>query len=182
MSCKLQLTVVSSGLQLETHYDCPVPRTSLAHLECSVANTVEVVSDPWTVLVLRDAFEGVRRFDQFVESLGIARNTLANRLERLVAAGMLEMRPYQDNPVRYEYRLTERGKDLFDVLMTLWAYGERWNPPDKPDRQRAIHVDCGQEAVAVAHCSQCGERITRHNVRIEPPNPVAVAAGSSATA
>ena len=159
-------------MQLKTHYDGPVPRTTLAHLECSVANTVEVVGDSWTVLILRDAFQGVRRFDQFVDSLGIARNTLASRLERLVGAGIMRAEPYQDHPVRYEYRLTDKGKDLFDVLMTLWAYGERWNPPANPQRQRAIHVDCGHEAIAVTHCSHCDERISRHNVRIEPPNVV----------
>jgi DNA-binding HxlR family transcriptional regulator len=147
-----------------------MPRTSLAHLECSVANTVEVVSDSWTVLVLRDAFQGVRRFDQFVTSLGIARNTLADRLERLVAAGIMRTEPYQDNPTRYEYRLTEKGKDLFDVLMTLWSYGERWNPPRNPKRQRAIHVTCGNPADAVTHCGHCGERLSRRDIRIEPPN------------
>jgi DNA-binding HxlR family transcriptional regulator len=121
------------------------------------------------VLILRDAFLGVRRFDQFVDSLGIARNTLTSRLERLVGSGMLDANPYQDNPVRHEYRLTEKGKDLFDVLMTLWAYGERWNPPADPDHQRVFHLDCGHEAIAVAHCSHCGERLTRRNVRIGPP-------------
>jgi DNA-binding HxlR family transcriptional regulator len=159
-----------------------MPRKSLAHLECSVANTVETVNDSWTVLILRDAFLGIRRFDQFVESLGIARNILTDRLEKLIAAGMLETIPYQDNPVRYEYRLTEQGKDLFDVLMTLWSYGERWLPPADPDHQRAIHVDCGHEANAVAHCSHCGERLTRHNVRIEPPSPLMVAARRAAEA
>jgi DNA-binding HxlR family transcriptional regulator len=145
----------------------------LSRLECSVANTVEIVNDPWTVLILRDAFQGLRRFDQFVESLGIARNTLTSRLDRLVKDGLMEMVPYQDRPVRNEYMLTERGKDLFDVLMTLWAYGERWNPPSDPDHQRAIHIGCGQEANAVTHCGHCGERITRRNIRIKPPNPVA---------
>lgn len=149
-----------------------MPRTSLSHLECSVANSAEIISDAWTVLVLRDAFQGVRRFDQFVESLGIARNTLASRLERLVSDGMLTAVPYQDNPVRYEYRLTDKGKDLMDVLLTLWAYGERWNPPANPERQRAVHIDCGHEADAVTHCGHCGERLTRRNVRIEPPNEV----------
>ena len=154
-----------------------VPRTSLAHLECSVANTVDMVRDSWTVLILRDAFQGIRRFDQFVESLGIARNTLTSRLESLVQAGLMVAVPYQDNPPRHEYRLTDKGKDLFDVLMTLWAYGERWNPPESPDRQRAIHVDCGHEADAVTHCGHCGERIDRHNIRIEPPNQVVAQSG-----
>ena len=150
-------------------------RKSLAHLECSVANTVEIVNDSWTVLVLRDAFLGVRRFDEFVGSLEIARNTLADRLERLVASGLLSAEPYQYNPVRHDYRLTERGKDLFDVLMTLWSYGERWTPPPDPDHQRAIHLTCGREADAVAHCGHCGERLTRRNVRIEPLLPVVAA-------
>lgn len=152
-----------------------MPRKSLSHLDCSVANTVEMVSDAWTVLILRDAFQGVRRFDQFVDSLGIARNTLSDRLERLIAAGIMRTEPYQDHPVRYEYRLTDKGKDLFDVLMTLWAFGERWNPPQAPGRQRAIHADCGHEADAVAHCGHCGERLSRRNIRIEPPLPVLVA-------
>ena len=151
-------------------------RKSLAHLECSVANTVEVIQDSWTVLVLRDAFLGVRRFEQFVESLGIARNTLTDRLERLVSAGMMAAEPYQDRPLRHEYRLTDKGKDLFDVLMALWSYGERWNPPSHPDHQRAIHLDCGHEAEAVAHCGHCGERLTRRNVRVMPPLPVVTAA------
>lgn len=143
-------------------------RKSLAHLECSVANTVEIVNDAWTVLILRDAFLGVRRFDGFVSSLGIARNTLTDRLQRLTATGILSADPYQQRPLRHEYRLTEKGKDLFDVLMTLWSYGERWNPPQDPDHQRVVHLDCGNEADAVAHCGHCGGRLTRRNVRILP--------------
>jgi len=144
-------------------------RKSLQHLECAVANTVEMVNDAWAVLILRDAFLGVRRFDEFVDDLGIARNVLTDRLERLVANGMMETRLYQERPPRHEYRLTEQGKDLFDVLMTLWSYGERWKPPAAPNRQKVIHVACGQEAHAVAHCGQCGERLSRRDVRIEPP-------------
>lgn len=157
-----------------------MPRKSLTHLECSVANTVEFVTDSWTVLILRDAFLGIRRFDQFVESLGIARNTLTSRLEQLVEADVLETRPYQDNPVRYEYRLTEKGKDLFDVLMTLWAYGERWNPPSDPDHQRVFHIDCGHEAIAVTHCSHCGERLSRRNVHVGPPGTTVTASSVEA--
>jgi DNA-binding HxlR family transcriptional regulator len=157
-------------------------RKSLAFLECSLANTDEILNDSWSALIIRDAFLGVRRFDQFVDSLGIARNTLANRLERLVADGVLEAVPYQEHPVRHEYRLTEKGKDLFDILMTLWAFGERWNPASNPSRQRVIHLDCGHEAIAVTHCSHCGDRLTRHNVRIQPPSPVVVSSAVSQTA
>jgi len=143
-------------------------RKSLQHLECAVANTVEMVNDAWTILILRDAFLGVRRFDEFVNDLGIARNVLTDRLERLVANGMLETTVYQERPPRHEYRLTEQGKDLFDVLMALWSYGERWKPPSDPQRQKVIHVTCGNEAQAVSHCGNCGERLDRRQVRIEP--------------
>lgn len=145
-----------------------MPRKSLQHLECAVANTVEMVNDAWTVLILRDAFLGVRRFDQFVDDLGIARNVLTDRLERLVADGMMETRLYQERPPRHEYRLTEQGKDLFDLLMTLWSYGERWKPPTGR-RQKVIHSTCGEEARAVAHCGNCGVRLSRRDVVIEPP-------------
>jgi DNA-binding HxlR family transcriptional regulator len=130
-------------------------RKSLQHLECAVANTVEILNDAWTVLILRDAFLGVSRFDEFVNDLGI-----------------LETSRYQEHPPRYEYRLTERGKDLFDVLMSLWSYGERWLPPVDAERQKVIHLTCGHEAHAVAHCGHCGERLTRRDVRVEPDLPV----------
>ncbi len=146
-----------------------MPRKSLAHLECSVANTAQVMGDTWTVLILRDAFQGVRRFDHFVERLGIARNTLADRLERMVANGLLRTEVYQEHPPRHEYRLTDKGRDLFDVLMTLWSFGEKWNPPSITDYQKAIHLECGNKADAVAHCGHCGGRLTRRNVVIEPP-------------
>ena len=147
-------------------------RKSLQHLECAVANTAEMLNDSWTILILRDAFLGVRRFDEFVNDLGIARNVLSDRLERLVENGMLETRLYQDRPPRHEYRLTDQGKDLFDVLMMLWSYGERWKPPAGAERQKVIHLKCGEEAQAVAHCAHCGERLTRREVRIAPTLPV----------
>jgi DNA-binding HxlR family transcriptional regulator len=147
-------------------------RKSLQHLECAVANTVEIINDAWTILVLRDAFLGVRRFDDFANDLGIARNVLTDRLERLVAAGIMETRPYQDRPPRHEYVLTEQGKDLFDVMMTLWSYGERWLPPADESRQKVIHISCGEEAHAVTYCGHCQARLTRRDVRIEPQLPV----------
>lgn len=153
-------------------YSDAMSRKSLQHLECAVANTVEILNDAWTVLILRDAFLGVSRFDEFVNDLGIARTVLTDRLERLVEAHILETSRYQDHPPRHEYRLTERGKDLFDVLMSLWSYGERWLPPIDAERQKVIHLKCEHEAHAVAHCGHCGERLTRRDVRVEPDLPV----------
>ncbi|HUA52536.1 MAG TPA: helix-turn-helix domain-containing protein [Candidatus Sulfotelmatobacter sp.] len=101
---------------------------SLADARCPIARSLDVVGEWWSLLILRDAFRGVRRFDDFQASLGIARNLLARRLKRLVAAGLLETRPYSTRPPRHEYRLTDKGRDLYPVLMTLLDWGKRWAP------------------------------------------------------
>src|ERR1044072_946179 len=100
-------------------------RTSFAQWPCSIARTMDLLGDWWTPLVLREAFYGIRRFDEFQHELGIARNTLTDRLRRLVEEGLLERRLYQTEPRRYEYVLTEKGKDFFPVLaaMSRWATG-----------------------------------------------------------
>src|SRR6476659_10471164 len=91
---------------------------------CSVARSLEVVGERWTLLVLRDAFLGIRRFDDFQRSLGVARNVLQNRLERLVEHGILERARYQERPERFEYRLTEKGLDLWPVIVSLISFGD----------------------------------------------------------
>ena len=112
-------------------------RKNLDYLDCSVANALDVIGDRWSLLILRDAFLGVRRFDHWQRDLGIARNILAQRLDRLVEAEVLETRRYQDNPPRDEYVLTAKGKDLLDVLLTLWRWGDRWAPPPEDDASRS---------------------------------------------
>src|SRR5688500_9730788 len=97
-----------------------LPRT-YEDQNCSVARALEVLGDRWTLLVVRDAFLGVRRFDDFQRSLGIARNVLADRLGRLVDEGVLERRRYQERPERFEYRLTPKGLDLLPVTMSLMS-------------------------------------------------------------
>jgi DNA-binding HxlR family transcriptional regulator len=91
---------------------------------CSVARTLEIVGERWTWLIVRDAFLGLTRFDEFHESLGIARNVLADRLSRLVEAGVFERVLYRERPARYEYRLTEKGHDLFTTLNALRQWGD----------------------------------------------------------
>ena len=93
---------------------------------CSVARTLEIVGERWTWLIVRDAFLGLRRFDELRASLGIARNVLADRLGRLVEEGILERVPYQERPARYEYRLTEKGEDLFTALNAIRQWGDRY--------------------------------------------------------
>ena len=101
-------------------------RTSFAQWPCSIARTMDLLGDWWTPLVLRDAFYGVRRFDEFQQALGIARNTLADRLKRLVEEGLLEKVAYQVEPVRYDYVLTEKGRDFYPVLLAMTRWGDKW--------------------------------------------------------
>ncbi len=133
----------------------------------AVARTLAVVGDAWTLLILRDAFYGVRRFEDFRRNLGIARNILSHRLKRLVEQGLFEKRQYSDRPLRYEYRFTDRGRDLFGVLVALQAWGDRW-ARDEPGRMTLTHLGCGRHAHAVPACSECGEPLDPHNVRVDP--------------
>ena len=142
-------------------------KKSLDHLDCAVANTIDLIGDRWTLLIMRDVFFGVRRFDDFQRDLQIARNVLADRLSKLVSAGILRTVPYQDNPPRHEYRLTDKGRDLFDVLMALWRFGDKW---EHATRDRiAVHTDCGKPTHMVPACAHCGGLLTRHNLTVEPP-------------
>ncbi|HJO20101.1 MAG TPA: helix-turn-helix domain-containing protein, partial [Acidimicrobiales bacterium] len=93
---------------------------------CSIARTLEAVGDRWTLLILRDLFRGVRRFERLHGDLGIARNLLTDRLRRLEEAGVVQRVPYQERPVRHEYRLTAKGRDLSPALVALMAWGDRW--------------------------------------------------------
>lgn len=98
--------------------------------QCPVARTLERVGDYWTLLILRDALQGLTRFDQFEKSLGVAPNILTKRLAGLVENGLLEKHAYNDRPPRYEYRLTERGRDFAPVLTAMLAFGNRHLAPE----------------------------------------------------
>jgi DNA-binding HxlR family transcriptional regulator len=97
-------------------------------MDCPIARTLDVVGECWSLLIVRDVIQGKRRFDEFQESLGIATNVLTARLKRLIEAGILERRPYQKNPVRYEYHLTEKGRQLGPIIRDLKNWGERFLP------------------------------------------------------
>lgn len=101
-------------------------RTRFDDWPCPIARTTDLIGDWWTPLVLREAFSGRRRFDEFQEALGIPRAVLAARLDRLVAEGLLEKRQYEDRPPRSEYRLTPKGLAFWDVLAAMWRWGEDW--------------------------------------------------------
>jgi DNA-binding HxlR family transcriptional regulator len=129
----------------------------LAEQECSLARTLAVIGDRWTLLVLREAFLRVRRFEDFQQNLGIARRVLSERLAHLTAEGVLEKHPYQDKPLREEYRLTAKGLDLYPSLMALIHWGDKHcaGPDGPPVLHR--HKTCGHDFRSVASCSECGE-------------------------
>jgi DNA-binding HxlR family transcriptional regulator len=142
-------------------------RIDLSTFSCSVARTLDVVGDKWTLLVLRDAFYGVRRFDEFQADLGIARNVLTDRLTRLVEEGVLDKVAYEQRPPRFEYRLTAKGRDLFPVILAMTRWGDRWTWDGEP-RVDLIHTDCGQAMHAEPVCSSCGGELHPRNVRATP--------------
>jgi DNA-binding HxlR family transcriptional regulator len=142
-------------------------RKSFADMHCSVAQCLEVVGEWWSMLILRDAFLGVTRFDDFQERLGIARNILNQRLTRLVEEGVLDKVPYSDHPPRYDYRLTTKGRDLWPVMTAMRQWGDKYAAPDGPPLW-VVHKSCGKVTEAVMTCSQCGERVGPRDVRAVP--------------
>jgi DNA-binding HxlR family transcriptional regulator len=151
-----------------TEYDGVVRRVSFSQMNCSVAQTLEVVGEWWTLLILRDCFLGVTRFDRFHERLGIARNVLAERLDKLTAEGVLERRPYQDNPVRWDYRLTAKGRDLWPVLVALRQWGDKWVMGRGKAPVLMVHDACGQRTRGQLTCEKCGEELRLSGVHVEP--------------
>ncbi len=135
-------------------------------MHCSVAQCLEVVGEWWSMLIVRDAFLGVTRFDRFQERLGISRNVLNQRLARLVDQGIMEKVPYSARPVRYDYRLTEKGRDLWPVLTAMRQWGDRHAAPYGPPLQ-VVHRSCGRPSQAVYVCSECGEPLDSREVRVE---------------
>ena len=142
-------------------------RTSFARFPCSIARTVDLVGDWWTPLVLREAYYGVRRFDDFEAGLGIGRNILTARLRRLVKEGLMEKRKYQDRPRRFEYRLTDKGRDFFPVLAAMVAWGDRWLDRDRGAPVLLRHKSCAKVSHAEVVCSECGEPIHVRDIRPE---------------
>jgi DNA-binding HxlR family transcriptional regulator len=134
---------------------------------CSIARTLELVGERWTLLILRDAFLGIRRFDDFQRSLGIARNVLNTRLQRLVDSGLLEKHRYQERPERFEYRLTEMGVDLWPTLVTLMHWGDRHIAGAEGPPVSLSHRGCGGAVDDRRICTDCGALLTAREVHWE---------------
>ncbi len=137
------------------------------HRRDSVLAALEVIPDRWSALVLREAFFGVRRISDFRRSLGIARNTLTDRLNRLVEQGVLERHRIADTNEWEEYRLTEMGLDLYPVTVALMQWGDRWRAPEGPPL-RLTHKECGGELALELSCDRCGAQVDAPHASYEP--------------
>lgn len=153
---------------------------------CPIARSLDVVGDPWILLILRDALLGSRRYDQFRRSLGIADNVLTKRLAAMVEAGLLWKSPYRDESgrERQEYRLTHAGEELMPVLHALVLWGEKHTPGPTRERLGIVHTPCGAQTSSADRCDGCGEPLTPDTVSWNRPwrrqvdTPLVAAAGS----
>ena len=134
---------------------------------CSIARSLELVGDRWTLLIIRDALRGARRFDDFRARLNVAHNVLSDRLSRLTEAGVFERRRYQERPDRYEYRLTQQGKDLWPALMSLLLWGDRYLAPAGPPLL-LTHRGCGGRLTPRLTCAVCGDALAYGDVETAP--------------
>ncbi|MBV9251430.1 MAG: helix-turn-helix transcriptional regulator [Acetobacteraceae bacterium] len=147
-------------------------RKSFGSMSCPIARSLERVGEWWSILILRDAFRGLTRFDQFQKSLDIAPNMLARRLNALVDSGLMERRAYSKHPPRYEYTLTERGRDFRLVLWVLLAYGNRHFAPEGPSVV-VIDTETGEPADPVLVDRRSGKVMTEGQFR-SVPGPAAI--------
>ena len=148
-------------------------------MRCSVARALSAVGDRWTILILRESFLGVKRFELFRERLSIARNILTSRLQELVREGILQKTPYQDKPVRYEYRLTEKGAGLYPVLVTLMAWGDQWMGDGSGPPMLLVHKPCEHQLAPAVTCSHCGQLLVAREVRAVPGPGLPARAGEA---
>ena len=135
---------------------------------CSIAGALEVVGERWSLLIVRDVFLGLRRFDEMQANLGIARNVLQTRLTRLIDQGVLERRLYQEHPPRHEYRLTEKGLDLWPTVVALMQWGDRYTAPEAGPPVVLEHRGCGGRVDEHRICERCGARLSVRQSRAQP--------------
>jgi DNA-binding HxlR family transcriptional regulator len=146
---------------------------------CSVARTIAVIGDRWSLLILRECFLRKRRFEAFQSSLGITRHLLAARLKKLVQFGVLRRIPYQESPKRYEYILTQKGLDLYPIMMSIVHWGNIHMVDARGRPFLHEHKKCGKLFDPVMVCSECGEPIEAKGVHVHPgPGARRIAAGA----
>jgi DNA-binding HxlR family transcriptional regulator len=142
--------------------------SEIGDMTCSIARALSVVGDRWTLLILRDAFLRTRRFEHFQTSLKITRHRLADRLQKLVDNGILERVAYQDNPPRYEYKLTEKGIDLYPVIVSLVGWGDRWMAGKAGPPIELVHRGCGHTITPTLVCPDCHDAVSARSMMAQP--------------
>jgi DNA-binding HxlR family transcriptional regulator len=158
---------------------CLVLKRDYETQTCSIARSLEVVGERWSLLILRSVFLGVRRFDDLLDALGITRSVLATRLDRLVDEGVLKRVPYQERPSRYEYRATAKGHELWPVILHLLRWGDAHYPEPAGVPRIVEHAGCGGRPDDHLLCDRCGEALSYFNTTAHP-GPGLIAAGTVA--
>lgn len=141
---------------------------SVKTMNCSVARTLSVVGERWTMLILREAFLGRHRFDEFQQGTGIARNILSSRLRDLVRDGILDRVRSEGDNGRIEYRLTKKGLDLYPIMVAMMRWGDVWLSDESGPPLTLIHRTCGAKTSTTMVCSQCGEQIVAREMVAVP--------------
>ena len=145
-------------------------RSDLPSQSCTVARAVAQVGDEWTLLIVREMFLGTRRFDEFLRLTGMSSHLLSQRLKKLEAQGSIRRERYSERPPRHEYRLTEKGRDLWTVIIALKQWGDRWlSAEDTP--VQIVHKTCGQVTKPQMTCPDCGEPIEAHDAEARLSQP-----------
>jgi DNA-binding HxlR family transcriptional regulator len=142
-------------------------RTDFGAMACSIARTLDVLGEPWSPLILRDVYVGLTRFDQLQADLGISRKVLTERLNHLVGHGVLERRPYDRRP-RHEYVLTAKGAELFDLLMVMVAWGDKWRAGEAGPPVLYRHHACGRISHVELRCAHCGDPMRAGDIDLLP--------------
>jgi DNA-binding HxlR family transcriptional regulator len=145
-----------------------VTRTDTSAWPCTIARSADVLGDGWNLLIIRQACLGTRRFDDFQRALGIGRNILTTRLNGLVDDGLLTRVEYQQRPIRHEYRLTPKGRDVYPILAAMAAWGDRWLTGPEGTPLVLHHTACGHDAHAVVVCSECAAPIDVREITARP--------------
>lgn len=141
--------------------------TTTRPASCSIARAMDLLGERWTMLILREAFWGVRRFTELQRNLGIARNILSSRLQALVAAGILERRLYKEEPERYEYVLTEKGRDLYPAIVAIMRWGDK-HLDEGAGAPLVLRHTCGEDAAPHLACAHCGDPVDPREITPEP--------------
>ncbi len=134
---------------------------------CPISRLLGITGDRWSFLILRDLFSGIRRFDALQKNLGISKKVLSQRLNTLVEAGLLARVPYQERPLRQEYRLTAKGRDIFPILVMMTRWSSRWLFSEGEVTTELLHLECGEPLDAKVACGHCGGAVTPARIKAE---------------